>query len=325
MPVGIDPPPSSIAVRASAPAELLWAVLWVQHRPPQKMPGHLEPVTPFAADLVERVESFWPDRCRVYSELAYLAQASGHLFDLDAEPFLADLEARMPRIGELQLRSETEADKEVILERLRRLRADARLRRRYVELLRAVWAVVRPLWEQDGRPALEKSARLLGERAARAADPMDVVPELARCGGEVVEFLKSAFNSGDVVFSPNYFGGWYLVLDLPGLVLVGTQVDERGRADTRRHEMEAIAGQVRVLSDPTRLAILAHVAEEPANVTELMGLLRLAQPTVSGHMRLLREAGLVRARRQRGRTDYVIDRARLDQLLRSVANAIPAA
>ena len=43
------------------------------------------------------------------------------------------------------------------------------------------------------------------------------------------------------------------------------------------------------LSDPTRLLILYSLAEEPHNVTELTNELDVIQPTVSRHLKVLRD------------------------------------
>ncbi len=51
------------------------------------------------------------------------------------------------------------------------------------------------------------------------------------------------------------------------------------------------------LSDPTRILILYLLAGEPASVNSLTATLELAQPTVSRHLKVLRERGLVQARR----------------------------
>jgi len=51
------------------------------------------------------------------------------------------------------------------------------------------------------------------------------------------------------------------------------------------------------IADPKRLMLLYYVAERPRNVTELTELLDVAQPTVSHHLRVLRERGLVNAER----------------------------
>lgn len=54
---------------------------------------------------------------------------------------------------------------------------------------------------------------------------------------------------------------------------------------------------LRVLSDPTRVRLLALLRREELTVAELSSLLRLAQPRVSTHLAKLKESGLVRDRR----------------------------
>src|SRR4051794_10813298 len=48
------------------------------------------------------------------------------------------------------------------------------------------------------------------------------------------------------------------------------------------------------LADPNRRAVLGLLRERPRAVGELVGALRLTQPATSKHLRVLREAGLVR-------------------------------
>lgn len=49
------------------------------------------------------------------------------------------------------------------------------------------------------------------------------------------------------------------------------------------------------LSDESRRTMLGRLRQGPATVTELAGLLDIARPGVSRHLRVLREAGLVEA------------------------------
>ncbi len=51
------------------------------------------------------------------------------------------------------------------------------------------------------------------------------------------------------------------------------------------------------LSDATRRAILARLAEGDATVAELAAPFDMAQPTISKHLRVLEEAGLIRTGR----------------------------
>lgn len=54
----------------------------------------------------------------------------------------------------------------------------------------------------------------------------------------------------------------------------------------------------KTLSDPTRVRVLALLEREELVVQELMEILQMAQSRVSGHLRILREAGLLADRRQ---------------------------
>ena len=51
------------------------------------------------------------------------------------------------------------------------------------------------------------------------------------------------------------------------------------------------------LSDSTRRAMLARLAQGDATVAELAAPFGMAQPTISKHLRVLEEAGLIRAAR----------------------------
>ena len=55
------------------------------------------------------------------------------------------------------------------------------------------------------------------------------------------------------------------------------------------------------LSDPTRRAMLARLAQGDATLTELAAPFDLAQPTISRHLRVLEDAGLIRTQRDKQR------------------------
>jgi DNA-binding transcriptional ArsR family regulator len=68
------------------------------------------------------------------------------------------------------------------------------------------------------------------------------------------------------------------------------------------------------LADPNRRAVLGLLRQRPRAVGELVGALRLSQPATSKHLRVLREAGLVRVVPQAQRRIYAIDPAPLAEL-----------
>ena len=68
--------------------------------------------------------------------------------------------------------------------------------------------------------------------------------------------------------------------------------------------MRSASALYRLLGDEARLRLLRVLARERLNVTELTGVLGLAQSGVSRHLGLLKEAGLVREERDGGFTYY---------------------
>jgi ArsR family transcriptional regulator, arsenate/arsenite/antimonite-responsive transcriptional repressor len=72
-----------------------------------------------------------------------------------------------------------------------------------------------------------------------------------------------------------------------------------GAAPLPAAERERLARRFKALADPTRVAIVNRLAASGETcVCVFTGELGLAQPTVSHHLRILREAGLVAVRRR---------------------------
>lgn len=76
---------------------------------------------------------------------------------------------------------------------------------------------------------------------------------------------------------------------------------EHEYAPIERSAAESLARTLRAVADPTRLQLLSMIAgapEEEATVSDLAGSLGLSQPTVTHHLQILVEDGvLVRDRR----------------------------
>ena len=62
---------------------------------------------------------------------------------------------------------------------------------------------------------------------------------------------------------------------------------------------DELAARFKALADPTRVAIVNRLAAAPeVCVCDLTDAFELSQPTISHHLRILREAGLVEASRR---------------------------
>jgi SAM-dependent methyltransferase len=71
--------------------------------------------------------------------------------------------------------------------------------------------------------------------------------------------------------------------------------------------MEVLSQAYRTLGDATRLRILRLIAQTPLNVSELVSLVGIAQPSVSHHLGKLKAMKLLREDRQNGYTYYALD------------------
>jgi ArsR family transcriptional regulator len=84
---------------------------------------------------------------------------------------------------------------------------------------------------------------------------------------------------------------------------------------------ETLAAMAKALGHPTRVKILRLLAERQACVTgDLVAELPLAQSTISEHLRILREAGLIQGEIEGPRTSYCVDRAGLAAMQQSVTS-----
>lgn len=68
------------------------------------------------------------------------------------------------------------------------------------------------------------------------------------------------------------------------------------------------------IADPTRRRVLGLLAERERTAGEIASAFTISRPAVSRHLRLLREAGLVRVRPQAQRRVYALDPRPLDEV-----------
>ena len=84
---------------------------------------------------------------------------------------------------------------------------------------------------------------------------------------------------------------------------------------------DTLAAMAKALGHPARLRIIRWLAERQACMTgDLVAELPLAQSTISEHLRILREAGLIQGEIEGPRTSYCLDRGGLAALQAAVTS-----
>lgn len=86
----------------------------------------------------------------------------------------------------------------------------------------------------------------------------------------------------------------------------------------RPERYEALARVLKALANPMRLRILEAIERNERCVCELTDMLGIDQSTVSKHLSGLREAGLVRSRREGVLTYYRLNTDRLGTVLKCI-------
>jgi len=289
----VEPTPGpTIVVRPSVAVELGWALAAAERRDFHPLVTALYEDVP---ELRQRVATFWDDhdatRSGGFFELLALANHGGLLFSTDGALLLHRLDelgATSP--ADLRLASETDADRAAILARMAELRSSVQRRGDYVQLMTEVWAALRGTWERDGRRRVEAAVASRRELLAKGMTWPDVVR--SDCDYEGLPQLVDALGDNDLLaVVPAFFAHRGLVLDLPGVLVVGVRADQSGALSRARTEV--LARRLKSISDPTRLAILDSLSRGSATVSEIAASFALAQPTVSNHVKLLRDAGLI--------------------------------
>ena len=91
--------------------------------------------------------------------------------------------------------------------------------------------------------------------------------------------------------------------------------------------LHPLADQLKALGDSTRLRILELLppvqrCEDVYNVSELAEELEIPQPTVSHHLKVLYQAGLIKNKKMCRDVYYWIDRPALDQDLKALQKLV---
>jgi len=278
-------------------------------------------------ELQERVHAIWSHDDALshdnhFLELMVLAHQGGLLFTTDADALLGRLDelcATSP-VVELPLLSETAETRAGVVLRLAALRDSAELRGRYVALVGDVWDAIRAEWELVGRGAVDGAVAARHELQAKGADWHEVARGECDFGGLLDSSVAALGPDGEIVVVPAYFTHKGLFVDLPGVVVVGVRTDTTGAQ--ARARTESLARRLKAISDPTRLAILDALRGGPRTVTEVAAAFCLAQPTVSNHVKILRDAGLVVDVRQGTRRSLVVQYDVVDELITNLHDAL---
>jgi ArsR family transcriptional regulator len=310
-----EPVTPSWSVRASLVVEWYWALLV---RPSEEEFPVRSALFAGAAPLVERIVDFWDDDDREFLELVVLAKRAGCLWENDPDRLLSGVASVIGSgEGSETLDSESPENAAAIRRRLVRLGAEPALAAAWLELMADVAATVRPSWDSEGCMAVQIAVRAQSKVTYRATSWPDVALEPGCDWGDLVPRLaqRTVDAGGEVVLVPSWLARKSFLLSLGDLVLLGVGAP---RPSLPSEATRVAARRLRALADATRLAVVEQLAIRPRGVGDLARDLEVSQPTISNHVRLLREAGVVREGDRPNQRQLVVDAKGLELLLEEV-------
>jgi DNA-binding transcriptional ArsR family regulator len=286
-----------IKVVPSAALELMW----VLHSggADHVLEGRFASMEPVRLAFGPTLRSFWGDGVRGLGEMVVLADRSGSLLDTDLRGFFAGVErAAASSAPTPSLLSESPAERTAIDKRLDSLRADPDVRRRYIALLQEVWEAVRIEWEETGRAAVIAATRDWQRQLADGIPFRELLQRTRLWPGrpDFEGLADAAAADGRMVLTPGWFFGDIHVEELDGWMYLGRGIQPHSHDADLRQTANHVSKTMKAFADPTRLAILMWLAQRPASVTEISRQFKLSQPTVSAHVQVLREAGVIEDR-----------------------------
>jgi DNA-binding transcriptional ArsR family regulator len=274
--------------------------------------------------LVDSVRNFWDDFSGElgFTEMQILAHHGGVLSETDPGHLWLALEQAVQTVPlDLEVPSERPEERRIFLDRIRRLRESPVLLASYLDLLQDVWEPVDDMWQQ-AQPIIEEAGRHLVAQFERGRSLDLLIPG----GCDILRAQRPRIASDvqagklPLLFVPCLFFGSSMYLEFPGLVVIGSGVSQ-GDVEARART-ESVAKRLKAVADPTRLALLHSLASSPSTVGELALLFRLSQPTVSMHVKVLRQNGLVRSERVDGRLRLSADPSAVESLLDDMRAAV---
>ena len=138
--------------------------------------------------------------------------------------------------------------------------------------------------------------------------------------------IRSAAEDKDIIVVPLYFasaGGFSF--DSGGRRFVGFGLASESLFEDTRAKTEREARGIKALADPTRLLLLTLIGRYSGfdlTVGDLAQYLEVSQPTVSGHLKVLRESGLVDVERQGNRSLYRPNAPAIRELLAEIGGTL---
>ena len=293
-------------------------------------------------ELIESLKTFYPDARpdEVGFDLFGSVCEMGYARDAGVERLFADLPGLPKRViahlkttrkrlwaddcDEKQLKERQQLDG--LISRLETLSA-SRTKKRFIGLLRQLWDHLEPSWKAEGERAVLRACETFQTRYQETGNVLDGLPAHHFTQFEsATQHIRVSQEKGKLLIVPLYFaaaGGFNF--DFADGHYIGFGLQSELLFEQLSTQVDSAAVTMKALSDPTRLMLLtliARYAHFEMTVGDFAAQLNVTQPTVSGHLKLLREANLVTLEKKGNRSYYTVNADALRQGLEGLRKLV---
>lgn len=293
-------------------------------------------------DLVQAIKGFWseeeapeasgdmfmvvcglgyardPDNRRFFEEFAriperYIKQAESLKKMLEAH------EDEFKRAKELKMYDQ-------MLARFSRLK-QAEPRKRFLGLLKQLWKTLEPLWNEEGQPESRRASQLFLSKYRESGSVLGAIPPHHFTQFEASQkSIQASLEKGKLLIVPLFFAsGGGFSFDFSDAHYIGYGIHSERLFEKLYTRVKEVAPRIKALSDPTRLMMLVLIARYEnfaPTVGDLAAQLGVTQPTASGHLKLLKEEGLLTLEKHGNKSYHHVNAEAIRQTLGELSDLL---
>jgi ArsR family transcriptional regulator len=194
-------------------------------------------------------------------------------------------------------------------------------------LLKQLWKALQPMWKEEGYTQSKRASEVFLGKYRETGKVLDAIPAHHFAQFEASQkHIQASLEKGKLLVTPLFFAsGGGFSFDFADAHYLGYGIQSERLFEKLSARVEQIAPKMKALSDPTRLMMLTLIARYEnfvLTVGDLAVQLGVTQPTASGHLKLLREAGLVALEKHGNKSYYHVSDVAIKEAMAELSDLV---
>lgn len=292
--------------------------------------------------LVQAIQGFWPQQeaSEACGDLFMVMCGLGYARDPDNRRFFEEF-AKIPEryikqaesLKKLVQAQEDEARRarelkryDQMLLRFSQLK-QTEPRKRFLGLLKGLWKALEPLWNEEGQAESRRASELFLSKYQESGSVLEAIPPHHFTQFEASQkSIQASLEKGKLLIVPLFFAsGGGFSFDFSDAHYIGYGIQSERLFEKLYARVKEVAPRIKALSDPTRLMMLVLITRYEnfaPTVGDLAAQLGVTQPTASGHLKLLKEEGLLTLEKHGNKSYHYVNAEAIQQTLGELSDLL---